>query len=81
MAHSLHDLLLNDRGFAFNPTSGETFQLSSTALRIVRLLQQEDSHDVILAKILEEYDVEPRTASRDLEDFLQAAKQAGWIAS
>ncbi len=71
--------MLNDRGFAFDPTGGETFQLSATGLRIVRLLQQGVEHDAILGHILEEFEVDPNTASRDLGDFMQSVKQLGWI--
>jgi Coenzyme PQQ synthesis protein D (PqqD) len=79
MSSPLQDLMLNDRGFAFDPTGGETFQLSPTALRIVRLLQQGAEQDSILPQIIEEFDVEPNTASRDFGDFMQSLKQLGWL--
>jgi hypothetical protein len=79
MTNHLQDLMLNDRGFAFDPTSGETFQLSTTGLRIVRLLQQGTGHEKILEHVIEEFEVEPNTASRDLADFLLSVKQVGWI--
>jgi len=74
----LSDLLLNDRGFAFDPASGETYQLSATGLRIVRLLQQGAGEDGILSRILEEFEVDENTARRDLEVFLRVIEQAGW---
>ncbi len=79
MTNQLQDLMLNDRGFAFDPTSGETFQLSTTGLRIVRLLQEGHGHETILEHVIEEFEVEPNTASRDLADFLLSLKQVGWI--
>ena len=74
----LSDLLLNDRGFAFDPASGETYQLSATGLRIVRWLQQGVAEDGILSRLLEEFEVDEHTARRDLEGFLRVIEQAGW---
>jgi len=79
MTNQLQDLMLNDRGFAFDPTSGETFQLSTTGLRIVRLLQEGHGHETILEHVIEESEVEPNTATRDLADLLLSLKQVGWI--
>ncbi|HWB59750.1 MAG TPA: PqqD family protein [Chthoniobacteraceae bacterium] len=78
MATQLSDLLLNDRGFAFDPVGGDTFQLSVTGLRVVRLLQQGDGEEEILGHILGEYEVDENTARRDLHSFLRALEQLGW---
>lgn len=78
MATQLSDLLLNDRGFAFDPVGGDTFQLSVTGLRVVRLLQQGAGDDEILERLLAEYDVDENTAQRDLGGFLRALEQLGW---
>jgi PqqD family protein of HPr-rel-A system len=78
MPTPLSDLMLNDRGFVFDPASGETFQLSTTALRIVRLLQQGGGTDAVLARVLEEFEVDEHTARRDLDDFLELIGQLGW---
>ena len=81
MLTTLTDLLLNDRGFAFDPSNGETFQLSTTGLRIVRLLQQGTPQDKILTQLTEEFEVDQNTASRDLAEFLRSVEQLGWTAS
>jgi len=78
MATPLSDLLLNDRGFAFDPVGGDTFQLSVTGLRVVRLLQQGADEAAILASLQAEYEVDENTARRDLASFLQALEQLGW---
>ncbi len=75
----ISDLLLNDRGFAFDPASGETFQLSPTGLRIVRLLQSDTPQEAVLGHMLEEFDVDQNTASRDLADFIRSIAQLGWV--
>ncbi|MEI6536701.1 MAG: HPr-rel-A system PqqD family peptide chaperone [Verrucomicrobiaceae bacterium] len=74
----LQDILLNDRGFAFDPAGGETFQLSATGLRVVRLLQQGCDDEAVLKHLVEEYEVDDHTARRDLESFLGALEQLGW---
>ena len=81
MSTTLSDLLLNDRGFAFDPSNGETFQLSTTGLRVVRLLQQGVDHEEILGHLVEEFEVDEKTASRDLADFLRSVGQLGWMTS
>ena len=78
MATQLSDLLLNDRGFAFDPTSGETFQLSTTGLAIVRHLQHGADEATVLTRLAEEFEVDENTARRDLGDFLQSLALLGW---
>ena len=72
--------MLNDRGFAFDPASGETFQLNTTGLRIVRLLQQGGAEHAVLGRVIEEFEVDENTARRDLETFLQTIGTMGWQA-
>ena len=78
MTTSIHDLLLNDRGFAFDPVNGDTYQLSSTGLRIVRLLQAGTEEKDILARLQEEFEVDEHTAERDVQTFLATLEQMGW---
>ncbi len=78
MSDLLPDLLLNDRGFAFDPAGGETFQLSTTGLRVVRLLQQGCNDESIMQHLLDEYEVDEHTVRRDLENFLGELEQLGW---
>jgi len=78
MPTPLPDLMLNDRGFVFDPASGETFQLNATGLRIVRLLQAGLDQEAALAQVLLEFDVDENTARRDLSDFVDSATGFGW---
>ena len=78
MTTSIHDLLLNDRGFAFDPVNGDTYQLSGSGLRIVRLMQAGADEVEILSRIQEEFEVEERTAQRDVQTFLATLEQMGW---
>ena len=66
------DLLLNDRGFVFDPASGETYQLNTTGLSFVRQLQQGLVEEEVLQRLLENYEVDENTARRDLAGFMEA---------
>jgi PqqD family protein of HPr-rel-A system len=70
--------MLNDRGFAFDPASGETYQLNATGLRIVRLLQSGLSREAALAQFTAQFDVDELTAQRDFSDFLENLSSLGW---
>jgi PqqD family protein of HPr-rel-A system len=75
----LDDLLLNDRGFVFDPVEGQSYQLSPTALRLVRWMQEGDETERrLLELLLDEYEVDEHTVRRDLEGFLATTKELGW---
>lgn len=79
MTSTIQDILLNDRGFAFEPSSGQTCQLSSTGLRLVRLLQGGAEEPALVGRLLEEYQVDEHTARRDVQTFLGSLKDMGWL--
>jgi len=70
MTTNLENLLLNDRGIAFDPASGETYRLVGPAVHLVRLLQKGADDDALLNYLLQEYEVDESTARRDLDVFL-----------
>lgn len=75
MTTTLENLLLNDRGIAFDPASGDTYRLIGPAVQLVRLLQKGNDDDALLRYLLEEYDVDESTARRDLDVFLGTLEQ------
>ena len=79
MASPISDLLLNDRGFAFDPVGGDTFQLSVTGLRAVRLLQQGADEAAVLEHFLAGFEVDEHTARRDIGSFFRTLENLGWI--
>ncbi len=82
MTMILENLLLNDRGIAFDPATGETYRLVGPAVHLVRLLQKGADDDALLQFLLQEYDVDESTARRDLEVFLGTLEQMKlWEAS
>ncbi len=72
---NLENLLLNDRGIAFDPASGETYRLLGPAVQLVRLLQKGADDAELLDYLLEEYEVDESTARRDLDVFLGTLEQ------
>jgi hypothetical protein len=75
----LDDLLLNDRGYVFDVVEGQSYQLSPSALRLVRWMQEgNDTEPRLLELLLNEYEVNEHTAHRDLVSFLTSATELGW---
>ena len=79
MSTPLSEIMLNDRGFAFDPTTGESFQLSTTGLEIVRALRDAPDRDAALAKLIAEFEVDENTARRDIDQFLSSIEKIGWL--
>jgi PqqD family protein of HPr-rel-A system len=79
MSTPLSEIMLNDRGFAFDPTTGETFQLNTTGLQIIQTLRDSQDREAALRKMVEEFEVDENTARRDFDQFLSAIEQVGWL--
>ena len=65
----LSQLALNDEGFVFDPTTGDSFQVSDTGLFILRCLREGKEEEEIAGMLAGEYEVTPDEAARDLGDF------------
>lgn len=79
MTNTLENLLLNDRGIALDPATGETFRLVGPAVQLIRLLQQGADEQALLRHLLDEYKVDESTARRDLDVFLGTLEQMNWL--
>jgi hypothetical protein len=79
MTTTLENIQLSDQGIAFNPVTGETFRLVGSALPLVKLLKQGVDSSALLPYVLEEYDVDPATAQRDLDAFLATLERMNWV--
>ena len=66
----LRSLALNPDGFAFDPTTGESFTLNPPGLAILQGLREGLTPVQITARLTEDFDVPAEDASRDLDDFL-----------
>ena len=79
MTTHLENILLNDRGIALNPATGETFRLIGPALHLVRLLQQGAPTSALLDYLLETYEIDRATAQRDLDTFIAMLEKMNWV--
>ena len=75
----LMDLMLNDQGFVFDPATGETYQLTPTALVCLRSLQAGDSLATMVRKITDQWDGDGAQISSDIDCFLLQIKGLQWI--
>jgi len=69
--NTLKHLAINDEGFIFNPTTGESWTTNQTGLFILKLLKEGLAEGEILNKLVEEFEIDKDTAYRDLTDFLE----------
>lgn len=66
----LRSLALNPDGFAFDPTTGESFTVNATGLAILEGLREGLTHEGLTARLVERFEVAADDASRDVDDFL-----------
>ncbi len=66
----IHQLAVNDEGFVFDPTTGESFTVNATGLFIIRALKAGDSITDILGQVQDQFEVRPESAERDVTDFM-----------
>jgi PqqD family protein of HPr-rel-A system len=66
----LRSLALNPDGFAFDPTTGESFTLNTTGLVVLEGLREGSSALEIVGRLSEEFDVSENDATRDVDDFM-----------
>ncbi len=64
------NLALSENGFLFNTRTGHTFSLNTTGTWMLRMLIEEVPPAELPARLVEAFDVDPATATRDVELFL-----------
>ncbi len=66
----LRSLALNPDGFAFDPTTGESFTMNATGLTILEGLREGASPTELVGRLTKEYEISEQDATRDVDDFL-----------
>jgi PqqD family protein of HPr-rel-A system len=66
----LKTLMLNDEGFAFDPRTGNTFNINATGLEVMNGLKAGASVDELIQLLADKFDVDEQIAGRDLDGFL-----------
>ncbi len=64
-------LAINDEGFVFDPSTGESFTVTQTGLVILKGLKEERDNQELSKLLTEEYEVSTQEAERDVIDFIQ----------
>ncbi len=70
----LQRLAISDEGFIFDPETGNSYTVNTTALEILKMLKEGLSKEEILTELINQFDVEKEEAERDLIDFLEQLK-------
>ena len=66
----LRSLALNPDGFAFDPTTGESFTMNATGLTILEGLRGGASPTELVGRLIEDFEVSEQDATRDVDAFL-----------
>lgn len=69
------NIALSDTGFLFHASTGDSFSVNPTGLRILQLVKSSKTVEEMVAVLAEEYKVEPEQAEEDLFDYLQYLRQ------
>ena len=64
-------------GFVFDPTTGDSFQVSMTGLVILKSLRDGKSDAETAQALAKKYEVDHETAARDIADFRAQLKTIG----
>ena len=62
-------IAINDNGFLFDPSGGESFTTNPVARDIIFLMKQNVTSEEIRTTILEKYEVDEWTLEKNLIDF------------
>jgi hypothetical protein len=60
--------------------TNEIFELNDTSARVCELLEHDTTRDVIIARLLEEFDVDRDRASAEVDGLLGTLEQRGLLA-
>ncbi len=66
----LYLLAINEEGFVFDPTTGESFTVNSTGLEVLKGLKERKTMEEIALRLTELFIVEKDEAERDATDFV-----------
>ncbi len=69
------NIALSDTGFLFHASTGDSFSVNPTGLRILQLVKSSKTVEEMVAVLAEEYKVDPEQAEEDLFDYLQYLRQ------
>jgi len=75
----LSQLALNDEGFVFDPTTGDSYQASGTAIHILQALRAGKDGEEVARALALRYGVNPDEVLADVVDFMGCLKYFGLV--
>ncbi len=78
MKKQLAEIAVSDTGFVFDPSTGQTFLLNKTGLRIVRMLQEGYEIEKTIGALEDEFEITQKDALEDLKEFVSLMKEKGF---
>jgi hypothetical protein len=79
IATRLREIAINSDGFAFDPRSGESYRMNSTAQLIFNQLRIGMNITQISEALVRDFEVSLETAFEDVQDFLLQLKLQGLV--
>ena len=74
------NIALSESGFIFDPSTGDSFSVNSTGLKILELLRSGMAEIEIVKTMAESYEADHKLIREDLDDFIHHLKQLKMIA-
>lgn len=71
------EMVLDEQGFAFDPSSGQCFRVNMTGLAILRMFQSDQDERTIAEALSHRFKVALSEARRDVQDFRFRLKSLG----
>ena len=66
----LRQLAINEEGFVFDPSTGESFTVNATGLAVLKGLQENESSHAIAQILQRDFDIVPEEVEHDVMDFI-----------
>ncbi len=73
-AHKLQRLAINNEGFIFDPTTGESYTVNQTGIAVLKVLEEGRSIQEAAVSVAELFDITPEEAEKDIVDFVNHLK-------
>ena len=69
------NIAVSDTGFVFDPSTGESFTVNETGMKIIGYLKEDKSSEEITSLITQEYNIDPLSFEKYSQDFMDMLKQ------
>jgi hypothetical protein len=75
----LMSLAMNDTGFAFDPSAGESYTINKTAREIIELIKKEVEIEEIVKQISSEYEMPFEEVYTDVLELVEKLRSYGFV--